>query len=260
MRILCVGDVTGRVGRDMLFKYVEELRYSKDIGLVIANGENAAHGRGITRATYSELVRAGCDVITLGNHTWDCFNEVKEIMRLEDNIIRPANYSSDCPGEGSLIKTLRNGLRVGVINLIGQTFMMSVNSPFEAADRILNEMSADIIMVDFHAEATSEKEAMGYYLDGRVSAVFGTHTHVQTADDFILRNGTGYITDLGMTGPSVSVLGTNKDIIINRFLNGMPQKFKVAEGEGQFCGCIFEIDENNGKCISTERVYIREKS
>ncbi|MCD8390449.1 MAG: TIGR00282 family metallophosphoesterase [Firmicutes bacterium] len=260
MKILCIGDVTGRVGRNMLFNYVDEYRYSKGIDLVIANGENAAHGRGITRNTYNELIRAGCDVITLGNHTWDNCRQAVEIMRLEDRILRPANYSRSCPGEGALILTANNGAKVGVINLIGQTFMPAVNSPFEKADEEIEKLrqKTNIIIVDFHAEASSEKQAMGYYLDGRVSALFGTHTHVQTADSCVLPNGTGYITDAGMTGPIISVLGTDKDIIISRFLNGMPQKFEVAEGAGQFCGVIFDINEDNGLCVGTERIFIKE--
>lgn len=259
MKILCIGDVVGRIGREMLFAHAEEIKYQKNIDLIVANCENATHGRGMARAAYNEVTRAGVEVITMGNHTWDS-KEIIDIMRLEDNVIRPANYSGDCPGSGSLIYTAKNGVKVGVINLIGRTFLKPADSPFTAVDREIAEIkkSTDIILVDFHAEATSEKLAMAYYLDGKVSAVFGTHTHVQTADEVIMDGGTGNITDLGMTGPSVSILGRAKEPIIKQFINNMPQKFEMAEGKGQFCGCIFEIDENTGKCTGTERVFIRE--
>ena len=260
MKVLCIGDVVSRIGRDMLFQYVEDLKYSKNIDFVIVNGENAAHGNGLTRKTYDELVRSGCDVITLGNHTWGA-KDIFDLLNTEVNIIRPANFNKLCPGEGSVIITAKNGLKVGVINLIGRTYMDPVDSPFDKAIEEIEKIKkvTNIIFVDFHAEATSEKQALGFYLDGKVSAIFGTHTHIQTADDTILPLGSGYITDLGMTGPQISVLGTDKDIIINRFLTGLPQKFQLAEGKGQFCGCIFEIDETTGLCNSTERLFIKEK-
>lgn len=259
MKILCIGDVVSRVGRDMLYKYVNYLKYSKDIDLVIANGENSSHGRGMTRRTYKEMTDAGVDGFTMGNHTWGA-KEVIDIMKYEDNVIRPANYSGSCPGKGSMILRTKNGTKVGIINLIGRTYMDPSDSPFSRAIVEIEKIKKDtnIILVDFHAEATSEKEAMGYYLDGKVSAVFGTHTHVQTADEQILQNGTGYITDLGMTGPSESVLGMSKTIIMRRFVECMPQKFEIAQGKGQFCGVIFEIDEKSGKCVSLERLFIRE--
>lgn len=258
MKILCIGDVVGRVGREMLFAHVGELKYQKSIDVVIANGENATHGRGLSRNAYNELTRAGVEVITMGNHTWNC-KEIIDIMRIEGNVIRPANYSGVCPGEGSLIYTALNGIKIGVINLIGRTYLEPSDSPFTAADREIEKLkkSTNIILVDFHAEATSEKLAMAYYLDGKVSAVFGTHTHVQTADEVIMEGGTGAITDLGMTGPQISVLGRAREPIIKRFINGMPQKFEMAEGTGQFCGCIFDIDED-GKCTDIERIFIRE--
>lgn len=260
MKIFCIGDIVSRVGRDMLFKYVEDIKYQKNIDLVVANGENATHGRGMSRSAYNELMRAGVDVITMGNHTWDC-KEVIDIMRIEDNVIRPANYSPACPGAGSIIYTAKNGVNVGIINLIGRTYLPPNDSPFDAAEREIEKLkkSTNIILIDFHAEATSEKLALCYHLDGRVSAVFGTHTHVQTADEMILPNGTGIITDLGMTGPQYSILGRDLQGIINRFIDGMPQKFGIAEGAGQLCGCIFDIDEANGKCTAVERIFIREQ-
>lgn len=259
MKILCIGDVFCRTGREMMFKYVQDLKYQKSIDLVIVNGENSSHGRGLSRAAYGELMRAGADGVTLGNHTWNV-REVADIMKYEDNVIRPANFASSCPGKGSMVLTAANGTKVGVINLIGRTYMDPADSPFDAAMREIKEIKkkTDIIIVDFHAEATSEKEAMGYFLDGKVSAVFGTHTHVQTADNKILPKGTGYITDLGMTGPDVSVLGLSPHTIVKRFTDGMPQKFELASGKGRFCGCIFEIDEESAACIGTERIYINE--
>lgn len=256
MKILTIGDIVSQTGRQMVFEVLELLRPTVD--LVVANAENAAHGRGMTRPVYDELVRSGIDVFTLGNHTWGC-PDIVNVLKYNDNIIRPANYEGDCPGKGMAVAKTRSGVKVGVINLIGRTYMQPAENPFFAADKCINELKnkTDIILVDFHAEATSEKISLGYYLDGRVSAVFGTHTHVQTADDTILPKGTGYITDLGMTGPVCSVLGMKKDIIIQRFLDGRPQKFDVADGRGQFCGCIFEIDEKNAKTVSTERVYVK---
>lgn len=243
----------------MLFRYVDELKYQKNIDAVIANGENATHGRGMARGAYNELMRAGVDIVTMGNHTWDC-REIKDIMRKERNVIRPANYAPTCPGEGSLTFTAGNGVKIGVINIIGTTFLASNNSPFTAVDQEIERLKkqTDIIFVDFHAEATSEKQAMSFYLDGRVSVVFGTHTHVQTADEVILPNGTGYISDLGMTGPQLSVLGREPAGIIQRFIDGMPQKFEISYNKGQFCGCIFDIDEQSGKCTGIERLFIRE--
>ncbi len=259
MKILCIGDVVSRVGREMLFRYVDELKYEKNLDLVIANGENATHGRGLARNAYNELMNAGVDAVTLGNHAWGS-KEIPHIMRREGNVIRPANFSSACPGSGSMIIRTKSGVPVGIINLIGRTYMDPSNSPFETALVEIDKLKekTNIILIDFHAEATSEKQALAQYLDGKVSAVFGTHTHVQTADDMILPNGTGFICDLGMTGVTLSVLGMSSKIIIDRFVTGMPQKFEIAEGKGQFCGCIFEIDEESGKCIGTERIFIRE--
>ncbi len=259
MKILCVGDVVSRVGRDMLFKYVEDIKYNKDIDFVIVNGENSNHGRGMSRTTYDEMKRAGADVFTMGNHVWGT-KDVVSIMEEEGDVIRPANLQGEQPGCGSVVMTAKNGTKVGVINIMGQVNMMPCNSPFDAVTKEIERIRkvTPVIVVDFHAEVTSEKIAMGYYLDGKVSAVFGTHTHVQTSDEKILDGKTGYITDLGMTGPRDSVLGMNKNIIINRFLSGIPQKFEIAEGRGQFSACIFTIDENNGECRDVERIYIEE--
>ena len=253
MKILCIGDIVGRVDRDMVFSYLDKHLYDYD--LVIANGENAAHGKGITKNVYEELKRAGIDGITLGNHTWGC-GDVKRILEFEDDIIRPANFDEGCPGVGSMVLKARNGVLVGVINIIGRVYMQPADSPFTIVKKEIEKLKkkTNIILVDFHAEATSEKISMGYFLDGEVSAVFGTHTHVQTADEKILQNGTGYITDLGMTGPIHSVLGMDKSLIVNKFLNNMPVKFEVATGDGEFSGCVFEIDENTGKTVKVERI------
>lgn len=252
-----IGDIFGRVGRDMLFEFSEKGFFGADI--VIANAENAAHGHGVSKQVFSELCMAGIDGFTLGNHTWDC-RDIANILRHSDNIIRPYNFEGNIPGSGSMVISAKNGVKVGVLNLIGRVNIANQSAnPFLAADRAIANLSqrADIIIVDFHAEATSEKLAMGYYLDGRVSVVAGTHTHVQTADEQILPGGTGYITDLGMTGPAVSVLGMDKNIIVNRFVTGLPQKFETATGRGQFCGAIFEIDVPSKKTVGIERIYIK---
>lgn len=259
MKVLCIGDIVSRTGREMLFKYVDELKYASGIDFVIANGENSNHGRGMTYSCYREMKRAGVDVFTMGNHVWGA-KEIISLMSKETDVVRPANLPDGQPGVGSIIAQTSNGVKIGIINLMGQVNMIPCNSPFEAVDREIERIKdiTPIIFVDFHAEVTSEKISMGYYLDGRVSAVFGTHTHVQTADAKILNGGTGYITDLGMTGPSDSVLGMNKSIIVSRFSTGMPQKFEIATGRGQFCACVFTVDENTGKCTEVERLYFEE--
>lgn len=253
MKILCIGDIVGRVGREMVFSYLDKHQYDYD--LVIANGENAAHGRGITKNVYDELKRAGIDGITLGNHTWGCPDVVK-ILKYNDDIIRPANFEGDCAGVGSMLLRTKNDELVGVINIIGRVYMQPAKSPFSTVMEEIEKLreKTKIILVDFHAEATSEKIAMGYFLDGKVSAVFGTHTHVQTADETIHKGGTGYITDLGMTGPVHSVLGMEKNVIVQKFLDGIPAKFEVANGRGKLLGCVFEIDEETGKTKNIERI------
>ncbi|MCX7714391.1 MAG: TIGR00282 family metallophosphoesterase [Clostridia bacterium] len=258
MKILCIGDIVGQTGRGMLYKCLPDMIKGKKIDVVIGNGENAAHGNGITKKVYEELCGIGINVITMGNHTWGN-KEVIPLLHYNENIIRPANFDKSCPGKGSVI-IYASGKKIGIINIIGRTYMMPSDSPFAAVDAEIEKLKAEtnIIFVDFHAEATSEKIAMGWYLDGRVSAVFGTHTHVQTADEVILTNGTGYITDLGMTGPIYSVLGMDRKVVISRFIDGMPQKFEIAEGKGQFCGAVFDVDEGSGKCTNVERIWIRE--
>lgn len=256
MKILMIGDVSSRVGRDALFEFSERGFFGAD--LVIANAENAAHGRGVTRNVFDELSRTGVDGFTLGNHIWDS-SEIINILRYNDNIIRPYNLEGELPGEGYMILKTASGIRVGVLNLIGRvniSMPLSAN-PFLAADRALEKMrgKCDVIAVDFHAEATSEKLALGYYLDGRVGIVAGTHTHVQTADAHIMPKGTGYITDLGMTGPAISVLGMDRKNVIDRFCTNIPRRLDPATGRGQFCGCLFEISEKTGLATEVRPIF-----
>lgn len=255
MNILCIGDIVSKSGREVLSRRLDWIKTEYRVELTIANGENAAHGRGITRNIYEELCEIGIDGFTMGNHTWGC-KDVVPLLLHRGNIIRPLNFSGDTPGQGSMLLKAGNGRLVGVINLIGRTYMDPAESPFLAARREIERLKkkTNIILVDFHAEATSEKIAMGLYLDGSVSAVFGTHTHVQTADETILPKGTGYMTDLGMTGPVHSVLGMEAGVVIDRFLNGMPARFQVAESAGRICGCLFTIDEESGVCMAVRRI------
>ena len=254
MKVLCIGDVVSRPGREMLYNHLQRIKDENNIALTIINGENLSHGRGISRKTYDEMMSVGVDGITLGNHTWNC-KDVVNILSYNNNVIRPANFSKNCPGSGSMILKATGGEKVGVINIIGRTYMESVDCPFEAVEREIKKIKnqTDIIFVDFHAEATSEKQAMGWFLDGKVSAVFGTHTHVQTADEVILPKGTGYISDLGMTGAFYSVLGMERQCVIEKFMTGMPRKFSVADGKARFCGCIFDVDDK-GICRNVERI------
>lgn len=258
MKLLFIGDVYARIGRDMLFEYSEKGFFGADF--VVANIENAAHGKGVTKAVFDELQKTGVDAFTTGNHIWSCKDAVN-VLKFNDNIVRPYNFEGDAPGEGIMTVKAKNGVKVGIINLIGRVgldFPPSSN-PFLAADRAVEKLAdrCDVMFVDFHAEATSEKMAMGYYLDGRVSAVCGTHTHIQTADEQILPKGTGYITDCGMTGPAVSVLGVDKNTIVDYFVTGMPHRFEPAEGKGQISAVMFDIDEKTKKTVSVERYLIR---
>lgn len=257
MKLLMIGDVFGRVGRDMLFEQAECGFFGADA--VIANSENAAHGRGVTKSVFDELCRTGIDGFTLGNHVWDC-PDIQNILKYNDNIIRPYNFEGDVPGSGTMIIKSKSGVHIGVINLMGCVNIPNHSAnPFLAADKAVSYLKSkcDIIAVDFHAEATSEKAALGYYLDGRVSVVAGTHTHVQTADNQILPSGTGYISDLGMTGPNISVIGMEKNTVIYRFITGIPKRYEPATGKGQFCAVLFTIDETSGKTIDTERIFIK---
>ena len=255
MRILAIGDIVGENGLKKAKEVLPELKKKENIDFVIVNGENVAGGMGITHKLYKEILGMGTDVVTLGNHTWakkDVFSFINE----EERLIRPANYSEGVLGKGYVIVPCK-GKRVAVINLIGRTEMNVLSeNPFIKANRILEEIKgkADIIVLDFHAEASAEKIAMGYYLDGKISVVFGTHTHVQTADEIILENGTGYITDIGMTGPLKSVIGMEVNASLKRFETSLPERYKLADGKCKLCGCIFEIDELTCRTTKIERI------
>lgn len=259
MRALFVGDVVGRPGREVLQSGLPRLadRYRPD--LIIVNGENAAGGVGITPPTYRELRKSGADVVTGGNHSWD---KREIIAALEDLpvLLRPENYPEGSPGRGSCVVTARDGTRVGVLNLQGRVFLDPIDDPFRAADRVLRERAADadVFVVDFHAEATSEKIAMGRHLDGRVAAVLGTHTHVTTADECILPGGTAYITDVGMTGPHESVIGVRIEDALERFRTQRPVRYGVAEGDRRISAVVVDVDPETGRARSIERVRYRE--
>ncbi|MCG9968167.1 TIGR00282 family metallophosphoesterase [Pelotomaculum terephthalicicum JT] len=255
MRLLMIGDVVGRPGRNAVQVTLKELKHEHELDMVIANGENAAGGNGITRETAQELFAAGVDILTMGNHVWNK-KEALNYIAHEKRIVRPANYPPGSPGTGADIYETKGKVKVAVINLSGRAFMQPLDCPFRKADEMLKFLSekARVVVVDFHAEATSEKIAMGWYLAGRVSAVCGTHTHVQTADERILPGGTAYITDLGMTGPCDSVIGAKKEIVIKRFITQLPLKFEVATGLFQFNGVIIDIDEITGEAVSISRI------
>lgn len=258
--ILCIGDIVGRPGREVLTKVLGRLRQERQIDLVIANGENSAGGSGIMPKQAKEIFAAGVDFITLGDHVWDK-QDIYAYLNEQENIIRPANFPEGAPGKGFGIIQTKAGTKVGVINLLGRTFMRyNVECPFRALDKIVAQIVqvTPIIILDMHAETTSEKVAMGHYSDGRVSCVFGTHTHVQTADAKVLPKGTAYITDLGMTGPEDSVIGQNKEKIITRFLTSLPQKFEVAQDNGMLQGVIVSVDPDTGKAQRIERVQLKE--
>ena len=258
MRLLILGDIVGRPGRSFLKTNLEKYRQDNLIDFVIANGENAAGGAGITSKTADEIIASGVDAITLGDHVWDQMNFDHEIDSLE-SVCRPANLPDSNPGRDRLIIDCE-GLKIGIFTVLGRTFMgPKVSCPFLTVDRIVSELesNADLIVVEIHAEATSEKEAMGWYLDGRASIVFGTHTHVPTADGRILGHGTAYQSDLGMTGPRESVLGREIDACLGRFIDGMPRKCPVAQEDVGMQGCIVEFAEGNKLPFSFERIDFR---
>ena len=250
MKILFIGDVVGKASCEALQRNLHEIKHRLGAEIVVVNGENSAEGNGINPGSASMIFDAGADVITTGNH---CFRQktMEEEWERSETVIRPANYGNDVIGRGVCVLD-RGAYSIAVINLMGTTFMQPLENPFHCADRILGSIDARIKLVDFHAEATSEKRAMGYYLAGRVSAVLGTHTHVATADEQVI-DGTGYITDVGMTGPRESILGVEKDIIIERFLTFYPRRHRFADGEIELNGVLLDIDTKNGSCRSIER-------
>jgi len=257
VKILFIGDIVGKAGRKALLVLLEDLVAREGIDFTIANGENAAGGIGITPAISREILERGVNVITSGNHIW-AKKEIIQFLDEEERILRPANYPDGAPGKGSRIFTTWTGEKVGVLNLEGRVFMKSLDCPFTVAEKELMELKrgADCTVVDFHAEATSEKMALGWFLDGRTSAVLGTHTHVQTSDERILPGGTAYITDVGMTGPIGSVIGIKQKVAIERFLTQMPRKFDVASREIELQGVILEINPHNGRSESIRRLRV----
>ncbi len=254
MKILAIGDLVGSAGVRKLKNELHKIIESKDIDFVIVNGENAAEGMGMTENNFKNIISEKVDVITMGNHTWG----KKDIFKFIDHpkIIRPANYTKGVVGKGYNIYTCKNK-KIAVINLIGRVDMNVLSeNPFIVAKEIVENLKdkVDIIMIDFHAEATAEKIALSYYLDGKVTAIFGTHTHVQTADEEILENGTAYITDIGMTGPKHSVIGMDIGASVKRFETTLPERYKIAGGESKLNGVIFDIDDNTNKVINIERI------
>lgn len=260
MNILVIGDIVGRPGRRILLNDLPALRREYDLDLVIANGENAAAGFGITGKVANSLFSAGVDIITSGNHAWDK-REALEFIKAEPRLMRPANYPPATPGKGWHVVSTKNDVRVGILNIMGLVFVHpQLDCPFQCADSILQQHAADtdVILVDFHAEATSEKMAMGWHLDGRVSAVVGTHTHVPTADERVLPNGTAYITDIGMSGCYDSVIGMDHNKSLKRFIEKIPERAEVADGAASLCMVLIDIDESSGNSRSIQRLRINE--
>lgn len=255
MKILFIGDVVGGCGRSCIQRLLPGIRARYEIDFVVANGENAAGGLGATPETLNELLGCGVNAITLGNHTWRKKELVAGLDRME-GVVRPANYPAGVPGRGSAVFETSKGVRVGLVNLIGRVYMGPAECPFLAADRELTAVGGQdgIVVVDFHAEATSEKVAMGWYLDGRCAAVVGTHTHVQTADERVLPGGTAYITDVGMTGPRDSVIGVETGRVLKRFLTGIPVEFRVPRDHPVLCGAVIDVDETTGRARGIARV------
>ena len=256
MNILFIGDIVGQPGRDYIVNNLNKIRNEYKVDICVANGENASHGNSITVQHANELQKAGVDIITMGNHTFT--RNISDVFDDFECVIRPANYNKNLPGSGSVV--FDNGwFKLGVINVLGQVFLEPIDSPFTAAineyEKIHDE--CDAVLVDFHAEATSEKGAMGHFLDGKVAAVLGTHTHVQTADEKILPNGTAFISDVGMTGVEHSILGTDVSVIVNRFAYQQKDKFVLAEGKVQFNAVLIKINTTTGLADEIKRIQIR---
>ena len=245
MKVILIGDVVGKPGRRALLAKLKQLKTEHEAEFVVANVENAAEGAGVVPKIGDEILAAGVDVMTSGNHIYDK-REVIAYIENQPRLLRPANYAPETPGRGVWVGSTQSGTPVAVVNLQGRVFMAPSDCPFRAR----------VILVDHHAEATSEKQALGRYLDGRVSAVVGTHTHVQTADEQVLKGGTAYITDLGMSGPYESVIGVQSELIIGRFLRGMPTRFETASEGAKLCGVVVEIDERSGKATHIERFQV----
>lgn len=259
MKILCIGDVVGSNGLEFLRKVLPDLKRDEKIDVCIVNGENSFDGNGITPQSCKHIYTSGADVITTGNHAYKNRN-IYDYFDKDEFLIRPANFPENNPGRGFCVLD-KGKVKIGIINMMGTMYLAALDNPFFKMDELLRKeeiRDCKIVIVDFHAEATSEKRAMGFYLDGRVSALFGTHTHVQTSDEQILPGGTGYITDIGMTGPIQSVLGVSPQIIIDKFKYNMPERFNFESGRAFLGGCIFDIDEKTGKTVGVERVLVEE--
>lgn len=257
MKVLFIGDIMGEPGRRAIARVLNKVVAQHGVDLVIGNGENAAGGFGITPELACELFEMGLSVITTGNHAWDK-KEIQDFIEQEWRLLRPANYPEGVPGRGSAVIEIPGGGRIGVLQLMGRVYMPTLDCPFQVARRELARLKGETpaIIVDMHAEATSEKMAMGYFLDGEVTAVVGTHTHVQTADEQILPKGTAYLTDIGMTGPIHSVIGIKKELAIQKFMTGMPRRFEVASGPSVFSAVLIELDAQVGKALSIQRMRI----
>ncbi|WP_217585541.1 TIGR00282 family metallophosphoesterase [Lentibacillus saliphilus] len=259
MNILFIGDVVGSPGRDMVSAYLPKLKEAYHPQLTILNGENAAAGKGITEKIYKQFLELGVQVVTMGNHTWDK-KDIFDFIDDAEHMIRPANFPEDTPGTGLTFVKI-NGKEVAVINLQGRTFLPPLDDPFRKVDELIEQAQkrTSMIFLDFHAEVTSEKQAMGWYVDGRVSAVVGTHTHTQTADERILPKGTAYITDVGMTGPYDGILGVEKDAVLKRFLTQLPVRFEIDKtGRNQLNGVLVTINEQTGKAQQVKRIMIND--
>lgn len=256
MKILFIGDIVSSSGRGMVSRYLKDIKNKYEIDFVIANGENAAHGKGITEKIYLELLSYGVDAVTLGNH-FLLASESLNVLERSEKLVRPLNIHSSIPGSGSRVFDVK-GHKVRVTNLLGKVFINDLNptNPFDAIDEVLKDSNELIHFVDLHAEATAEKLSIGWYLDGKVSAVIGTHTHVPTADERIFPQGTAYLTDVGMTGPYDGIIGTRRDLVIHKQRTGLPTKFDIQEGEAQLCACVIDIDEETGKSRSIFRINI----
>ena len=265
MNILFVGDIFGSAGRRIVREHIEHVREANDVELLIINAENAAGGFGVTPQIAEEFFDLGADVLTTGNHVWDkrelidYLNSVpadsKERPR---RVLRPANFEAGVPGFGVFEGVTQSGVDFAVVNLMGKVFMSGTNNPFTAANEILARIKAKVIVLDFHGEATSEKVAMGWHLDGRVTAVLGTHTHVPTADERVLPGGTAYQTDVGMSGPYDSVIGVERDLVLHRFLTGMPGKFEAAKGNPKMCAALIACEPLTGRAKSIQRIMLGE--
>lgn len=259
MRILLVGDVVGKPGRQIVVRSIRALRQREQIDFVIVNGENADGGSGITPPTYRALIAAGVDVVTLGDHIYRKM-EISTVLESEPNIVKPANFPCDAPGRNWSVVTAGNGTPVAVFSLLGRVFMRPVDCPFRAADGVLAEIPAEVKVkvLDFHAEATSDMQAMGRYLDGRVSAVLGTHTHVPTADEQIFPGGTAFQCDVGMTGPYESILGRRIDRVLETTITFRPTSFQVATDDVRLCGTLVDVDPETGRATAIRRLTVRD--